>query len=120
MNDLLKILAAATAGLAVFIIVNAFVPHLAITGLGALNLAIQFAVVFLAGTIALRLGRLVNRRLDTSLKPRTFVLALGGATLIWLGYASLVGHATAGTIIVAVIADVLAVLAIWWQSGSAD
>jgi hypothetical protein len=120
MSDLLKIMAAATLGFVAFIAINAFLPVLEFAGLGVLNLAIRFAAVFLAGTIALRLGRSVNQRLDTSLKPRTFVLSLGGATLIWLGYASIAGGAPSAAFIVAVIALVLAVFAIWWQSGSTD
>jgi hypothetical protein len=120
MTDLLKIMAAATIGFVAFIAITAFAPIMAFEGLGPLNLAIRFAIVFLAGTIALRLGRFINRRFGTSLPSRTFVLSLGGATLVWLGYAGMAGTATPVALILSVIADGLAVLAIWWQSGATE
>jgi hypothetical protein len=100
-------------------LVNTFIPHLAFEGLGALNVAIEFAVVFIAASIALRLGRYANARWETGLKPRAFVLALGGLTLLWLAYAMSDGD-TLGGLIVALVADGLAILAIWAQSGKAE
>jgi hypothetical protein len=117
--DAIKLLGAIMVGLACFVLVNTFIPHLAFEGLGALNVAIEFAVVFIAASIALRLGRYANARWETGLKPRAFVLALGGLTLLWLAYAMSDGD-TLGGLIVALVADGLAILAIWAQSGKAE
>jgi hypothetical protein len=119
-EDLPKVLAAGAAGLACFVLLNAFLPHFTFEGLGALNLAIEFAVVFLATSIALRVGRYVNTRMESSLKPRPFILLLGAITLLWVAYSQVSESAALGSLIVAIIGDGLAVAAVWALSGHPD